>query len=278
MRLTACRSLLFAVTALSLPTGAAEVQRTAFSGRLVDLTYPFDDQTIFWPTSKGFLLERGSAGYTDRGYYYATNRFQTSEHGGTHIDAPIHFYEDRQTVDQIPLERLIGPAVVVDVSAQCSVDRDYLVSIEDFLEWEKKHGDSLEDKIILLRTGFGKFWPDREKYLGTSATGREGVAQLRFPGLDPIAADWLVKRRKIRSIGIDTASIDNGQSQDYGSHVNLCRANVPAFENVANLDQLPESGFTLIALPMKIAGGSGAPCRMVAVLPDSKPLSDVNSR
>jgi kynurenine formamidase len=237
------------------------------SGHLVDLTHPFDERTIYWPTEAGFRLERGPAGVTDRGYYYSANRFTAAEHGGTHVDAPNHFYKDRRTVDQIPLDRLIGPAACVDVSANCAADRDYQVTIEDLTDWEHRHSDSLHDKIVLLRTGFDRHWPDRAAYLGTTATGREGVAELRFPGLDPVAADWLVSRRRIRAVGIDTASIDHGQSQDFGSHVRLCRDNVPALENIANLAELPTSGFTVIALPMKIAGGSGAPCRVVAVVP-----------
>ena len=96
-------------------------------GELVDLSYPFDEETVFWPTEEGFVLEEGFAGWTEQGYYYAANRFRTAEHGGTHIDAPIHFSERGRTVDQIPLEQLLGPAVVVDVSAQCAADRDYQV-------------------------------------------------------------------------------------------------------------------------------------------------------
>ena len=255
---------LFAMAAQSASLCAEEPLPT---GRIVDLTHVFDDRTVYWPTEAGFRLERGPAGVTERGYYYSANRFAAAEHGGTHIDAPNHFFEDRQTVDQIPLERLIGPAACVDVSAKCAADRDYQVSVEDFLEWEKQHNDSLADKIVLLRTGFAKHWPDRAAYLGTTAIGREGVSKLHFPGLDPVAADWLVSRRKIRAVGIDTASIDHGQSQDFASHVRLCKDNVPALENVANLAELPPAGFTIVALPMKIGGGSGAPCRVAAIMP-----------
>ena len=243
----------------------AEAQSTAAS-RLIDLTHPFNEQTIYWPTEAGFKLERGKAGITDKGYYYVANRFECAEHGGTHIDSPRHFNEHGQTLDQVPVERLIGPAVCVDVSQKCLADPDYLVSVEDFQDWEKTHGKSLEDKIVLIRTGFGRYWPDREKYLGTAEQGRGAVAKLHFPGLDPAAANWLITRRHIRLVGLDTASIDRGQTQTYPTHVRLFRDNVPALENVANLDQLPADGFTIAALPMKIAGGSGGPCRIVAIL------------
>lgn len=236
------------------------------SGKIIDLTHPFDQSTIYWPTEPGFRLENTASGVTEKGYFYAANRFATAEHGGTHVDAPIHFYAERQTVDQIPLERLMGPAVCIDVSQSCTLDHDYLISVEDMQAWEQKTGQSLAGMIVLLKTGYSKRWPDREQYLGTAKTGREAVALLHFPGLDPVAAEWLVLRRNIRAIGIDTASIDYGQSTEFKTHVVLCEANVPIFENVAQLDRLPNHGFQLIALPMKIAGGSGAPGRIVATV------------
>jgi kynurenine formamidase len=234
--------------------------------RLIELTHPFDSTTIYWPTEEGFKLLRGQAGVTDRGYYYSANRFMGAEHGGTHIDAPIHFWEDGQTVDQLPLERLIGPGACVDVSQKCTADRDYQATVEDFEAWEAANNASLKDRIVLIRTGYGRHWPNREKYLGTSETGRAAVAKLHFPGLDPAAADWLISRRQIRMVGIDTASIDYGQTRDFPTHVRLFRDNVPALENVAELKELPATGFKVVALPMKIGGGSGAPCRVVAIL------------
>jgi kynurenine formamidase len=236
--------------------------------RIIDLTYPFDESTIYWPTEEGFKLLRGPAGVTEQGYYYAANRFMCAEHGGTHIDAPIHFWERGQTVDEVPLRRLIGPGACVDVSQKCAGDRDYQVTAEDFQAWEAATKSSLEGRIVLIRTGFGRHWRDREKYLGTQETGRAAVAKLHFPGLDPAAADWLITRRRVRMVGIDTASIDHGQTREYPTHVRLFRDGVPALENVAEMDKLPAEGFTLIALPMKIGAGSGAPCRVVAMLGD----------
>ena len=249
-----------------LAWGSLTLAQDTHTTRLVDLTHPFDSETIYWPTEEGFKLIPESAGMTEQGYYYAANRFMCAEHGGTHLDAPRHFCETGQTVDEVPVERLIGPAVCVDVSKKCAVDPDYLVSVEDFQGWELFSGDSLEDKIVLIHTGFGSHWPDREKYLGTAEQGKAAVPKLHFPGLDPTAADWLVSKRHIRLVGIDTASIDYGQTTEYPTHRRLFRDNVPALENLANLDQLPANGFTIAALPMKIAGGSGAPTRVVAIL------------
>ena len=259
------RRFLTCITVLSIVMDAAFAQAQFPSGRIIDLTHPFDEQTIYWPTERGFELLRGPAGVTERGYFYAANRFRAAEHGGTHIDAPIHFYEDRHTVDEIPLERLIGPGVVVDVAAKCE-DPDYQISVDDLRGWEERHGRELNDVIVLLRTGWSRHWPDRAKYLGTDERGEAAVAKLHFPGLHPSAAQWLVQQRRVKAIGIDTASVDFGQSQRFQSHVTLFEHQVPALENVAHLDQLPASGFTVIALPMKIAGGSGAPLRIVAGL------------
>ncbi|MBU2494329.1 MAG: cyclase family protein [Bacteroidetes bacterium] len=234
--------------------------------KIIDLTYSFDENTIFWPTAEGFKLNEGFHGVTEKGYYYSSNEFSTSEHGGTHLDAPIHFYEGKYSSDEIPLEKLIGSAVVIDVSAKCENDRDYLIGIKDFEEWEKENGKIAEGSIVLLKSGFGKYWPDRNKYMGTDERGEEAVAKLHFPGISEDGAKWLVKERKINAVGIDTPSIDYGQSKYFKSHVVLCGANTPIFENVANLDQLPAKGFKVIALPIKIKGGSGGPARIVAII------------
>jgi kynurenine formamidase len=237
-------------------------------GRIVDLTHAFDEGTIYWPTETGFQLERVAFGPTPAGYFYAANRLCAAEHGGTHIDAPIHFHEDRDTVDAIPLERLIGPGIVVDASESCRRDPDYRVRVDDFLAWEERNGRIPEGAIVLLRTGFGRHWPDRTRYMGTAERGAEAVAKLHFPGLDPEAAHWLATERSIGAIGLDTPSIDHGPSTRFESHVALFARNIPALENVANLHELPETGITVIALPMKIAGGSGGPTRIVAVVRD----------
>lgn len=235
------------------------------AGSWIDLTHAFSSQSIYWPTAEGFRLERVAYGPTDAGYFYAANNFVAAEHGGTHLDAPIHFAEERQTTDQIPLDRLIGPAAVVDVSDRATPD--YLIGIEDLQEWEAQHGRIPDGAILLLRTGWNRFYGDRARYLGTDTTGPDAVPLLHFPGLDPNAARWLVAERSIDALGIDTPSIDYGQSTTFASHVALYEQNIPGFENVTGLERLPPTGAFVIALPMKIAGGSGGPLRIVAFVP-----------
>ena len=235
-------------------------------GRWVDLTHSFSASTIYWPTDTlGFRLEELAYGPTEGGWFYASYAFQSAEHGGTHLDAPIHFAEGRLTNDALPLSSLIGPAAVVDVGERATPD--YLVSIEDLAAWEALHGPLPDGGILLLRTGWDALWGDRAAYLGTALTGPAAVPELHFPGLDPEAAQWLIDRRGIVAVGIDTPSIDYGQSTDFRSHVILYADNVVGLENVARLDLLPPTGSYVVALPMKIEGGSGGPLRIVAFLP-----------
>jgi kynurenine formamidase len=233
----------------------------------IDLTHDFSDATIYWPTAKPFRLEIVSAQRTPAGYYYAANNFSAAEHGGTHLDAPIHFAEGKWTADQIPLERLVGPAIVVDVRPQSDSSRDYRVDTGALERWERDNGRVPEGAIVLFRTGWSRWWPDRAAYLGTTRTGAGAASELHFPGIDSAAARRLAER-KVRAVGIDTPSIDYGQSTNFLAHRILFEANIPAFENVANLDRLPTTGSFVVALPMKIKGGSGGPLRIVAVLAD----------
>jgi kynurenine formamidase len=170
-------------------------------------------------------------------------------------------------VDKIPVDRLMGQAVVIDVVQQSNRDPDYQVTTADFQRFEQENGTIPADAIVLLRTGFSTRWPGSERYLGTTLRGDEGARNLHFPGLHPDAARWIVANRQIRAIGIDTASIDYGRSTLFESHRALYERDIPAFENLTSLDRLPATGAYVIALPMKIGGGSGAPLRAVAVLP-----------
>ena len=234
-------------------------------GRALDLTYSFDEQTIYWPTDKSFQWEKTKWGLSPGGYWYASATYAASEHGGTHLDSPIHFGEAQATIDAIPLSRLIGPAVVIDCSAAAARDRDYRLSAADLDAWEAAHGAIPNGAIVLVRTGWGRFWPDKKQYMGSDVPG--DTAHLHFPGIGKGAAQWLVTRRKIAGVGIDTASLDHGPSLDFIAHRLLNGAGLYGIENVANLDRVPVLGATAIALPMKIKGGSGGPVRLIAILP-----------
>lgn len=228
----------------------------------VDLTHPFDQNTIYWPTSKPFQLDILHKGLTKKGFWYEANNFSAAEHGGTHIDAPTHFAKGKWSVDQIPLNRLIGDGVKIDVSLRVQSNSDYLITEQDFLKWENQNGRIPEGSIVLVSTGWEIFWPEKKKYLGTAKYG--DVANLHFPGFNKKAALFLTRKRKISSIGIDTPSLDFGQSIDFPAHQIFGEANIPGFENLYQLDLLPITGFRIIALPMKISHGSGGPLRIIA--------------
>ena len=232
---------------------------------VVDLSHLFDEKTIYWPTSpSAFELKKLSFGMTPGGWFYAANTLCTPEHGGTHLDAPIHFAKDGKTLDQIPVRQLIAPAVVIYVSAKAEADPDYRLSADDLHAWERQHGAVPSGAIVLLRTGWAKRWPDRKRYLGDDTPG--DASKLHFPSYGKEAAEQLVRQRHVGALGVDTASIDYGASRDFIVHQIASAAGVPGFENLANLDQVPAVGAWVIALPMKIAGGSGGPLRAVALV------------
>jgi kynurenine formamidase len=234
--------------------------------RIVDLTHAFGPATIYWPTSPTrFELQKLSYGKTEGGYFYAAYSLCTPEHGGTHLDAPIHFSEGGHTTDQVPLERLIAPAAVIDVAGQASADRDYRLTRDAVLQFEKAHGQIAAGTIVLLRTGWSRHWPNVKPYLGDDTPG--DASKLSFPSYGDEAARLLVEERRVAALGIDTASIDYGRSQDFVVHRIAMRQNVPGLENLTNLDRLPVRGATVVALPMKIEGGSGGPLRAVALVP-----------
>ena len=249
------------------PQSSPAASASQHEGRWIDLTHEFSRETIYWPTADGFKQRVDFKGFTEKGYFYASNSYQASEHGGTHLDAPIHFAEGKLTASELKIDQLVGMAGrrrrFRPGPAQ---DPDYRVTVADFEAWEEQHGPL--PPIVLLNTGFHKHWPDRKKYMGTDERGPEAVKKLHFPGLHPDAATWLVKNGKVKAIGIDTPSIDYGQSTEFMAHRILFEADVPAFENVANLSAMPPTGAWVAALPMKIRNGTGGPLRIVALVPE----------
>ncbi|MEA5006674.1 MAG: cyclase family protein [Rikenellaceae bacterium] len=256
--------LAFAVSCTSKQTDVADLLS---EGRWVDLTWDFEESTVYWPTNVTFTHDTVAFGINDKGYFYSSFKYAAEEHGGTHFDAPLHFAEGGRSIEQIPVEELTGAGVLVDISAKVGENRDYLIPPGDFRTWESENGKIPEGFIVLIKTGFGKYWGDKLEYTGTTKSGPEGVEELHFPGLSQEAAEWLVKERKIKAVGIDTPSIDYGQSKEFLAHRFLCGNNITAYENLANLEKLPATGFYVVAAPMKIKGGSGSPLRILALIP-----------
>lgn len=237
--------------------------------RMVDLTHAFNSETVYWPTApSGFGYATISRGQVPGGWFYSAGAFQAPEHGGTHLDAPVHFKEGGVTADQLPLSRLFAPLVVIDVSAQAASDRDYEVQLSDLMTFEARNGPIPRGAIAVVRTGWSAKWPDKLAYLGDDTPGE--TSNLHFPGFGQEAMRTLVEQRGVAAVGLDTASLDPGRSTEFLAHRVSAAAGVPGFENLTNLDQLPAKGAWMIALPMKIENGTGGPLRAIAVIPEGR--------
>lgn len=235
---------------------------------ILDMTYPYDGNTIYWPTAEPFNRTPVSWKILDGGWWYASNNYSASEHGGTHVDAPIHFARNGRTIGEIPLDEWIAPAIKIDVTEKCEKDRDYLLTVDDIKAWESKNGKIPHKAWVIMYTGIGtKFYPDRKKVLGTDIKGPDAIPYLSFPGFSPEAAEFLTKERNITGIALDTPSIDYGKSKDFKVHQIICGANKLAIENIASLDKIPEKGIILYVVPMLITAGTGSPARIFTILP-----------
>jgi kynurenine formamidase len=232
--------------------------------RPIDLTHLLSPESLYWPTGAPFEHTRVAWGWTEAGHWYAAAAFASPEHLGTHLDAPIHFAEHGWTSADIPVERFFARGVVIDITARARATPDATLEPADVQRWEQEHGAVPPDSIVLVRTGWSGHWPDWERYYGS--TTPKDVGTLRFPGVSADGARALVERR-VAGVGIDTASIDPGVSRTFEAHQILAAANIFNLENLTGLEALPDTGFLVVALPMKIAGGTGGPTRVVALVP-----------
>jgi len=258
------RHLVLVLAAFTV-TPAAALELSDY--RMVDLSHGYGEDTLYWPTSPtAFQKEELEYGVSEGGWFYSSYSVCTPEHGGTHIDAPIHFAEGGRSTEDIPLSNLIAPAVVIDVSSKAAQDRNYRLTAEDVVDFEKQHGDIAAGSIVLMRTDWSNHWPDASAYLGDDTPG--DASKLQFPGFGAEATRILAEERKVAMLGVDTASVDYGKSQDFIVHRIGSAQGVANLENLTNLSQLPPTGATILALPMKIEGGSGGPVRVVALVPE----------
>ncbi len=255
---------LVALDAVAIPAQPPTLADLA-SGKLevVDLSYPLNAQNAYWPAEnyRPFQLDT-IATLENNGVL--SKAFASPEHLGTHLDAPNHFVAGKPGVDRLPPESLFGPGVVIDVAGKASADPDFRLTAEHVKLWEQQHGPVPAGAIVLLHTGWGRFWNHADRYQGRDAGGR-----LHFPGYAADAAEYLTKERKVRGLGIDTLSVDYGQSRDFEVHKVLGHAERFGLENVAHLDKLPTRGFYVFVAPMKIETGSGGPTRIFAILDES---------
>jgi len=230
--------------------------------RVVDLSYAINDKLPAWPGDARTFEAKVNATPEKDGYF--TRSFWMLEHYGTHMDAPAHFPGGKETLDQLPVQHLFGPAVVIDVREEAARDADYRLTAVRVEKWEALHGRVPSGAIVVLRTGWSARWPDQSSYRNMDAQG-----VMHFPGYSVPAARLLMSRGAV-GLGIDTLSIDYGPSKEFEVH----RVDLPAglynLENLAHTDQLPEAGAFLIAAPIKLEGGSGGAVRVFAILPQPR--------
>jgi kynurenine formamidase len=251
-------------SAAQSPDLPAQLARALQQGRVktIDLTYALDDHSPFWPEGSPTSPFHASVAATYEHDGYFARNVQFPEHIGTHMDAPLHFDPKGKSVDQIAAADLLLSVVVVDISAAVRSNPDYRLSLQDLQSWEKTHGTIPSGRAVLVRTGWGSRWPSQSKYMNQDSKG-----VMHFPGLSLEAAHYLLDHAHPKAIGIDTASIDYGPSQNFEVHHVTMHAGLYHLENLANLEQLPATGAVLIALPIKLRGGSGGPARVVALVP-----------
>ena len=253
------------LTAISLRVGRAlaEPQKAPgdlFSGfRVIDLTHILKDGIPVYPGGEGFhLIEL--AKLEKQGFNL--NTISTSEHVGTHVDAPLHFVADGLSIDSLGPGELIGPLVVLDVRTSAKESSDYLVGVDTIKSFESKHGQIPPQAFVVAWTGWMEKWSNPAAYVGKGPDQK-----LHFPGFSPEVTKLLVSERKIRGLGIDTLSIDRGISSDFASHKILLGANRIALENLTGLDLLPPVGSMIVVSPLRIDRGTGSPARIFAFVP-----------
>lgn len=228
---------------------------------VVDLTHPLSESSPYWPDSAGNPFNYDTI-LTQPSGAPGMGKYNTPEHYGTHMDAPIHTADGKASVDTLTPTDLFGPAVVIDISEKCASDADYTLSVDDINQWENQNGPIPNRAIVLLFTGWSKKWSDYNAYKNEDKHG-----QMHFPGYSVTVAKFLVEERNILGIGIDTFSVDAAVAAGFPVHTIVNGAGKFQLENVANLDQLPATGAYLINAPIKIEGGSGGQVRIFAVVP-----------
>lgn len=242
--------------------------------RLVDLTHTFDESTIYWVNAKPLNFTVTHNG-TDPGkkYWYQADEIAAGTHGGTHMDAPCHFGLGRWCISDVPIERLTVVASTIDISSYVGNNPNFHLSLEHVRDWEKAHGRIPDGSLLLVRTGWSKFWPDPLTYSGTTERNAE---LLKFPSIKPEVAKWLVSNRDVVGVGVDVMSTDipGGNTE---VHTLLADKNIYGLENVNMMEALPPTGVKVYVMPMKVRGASGAPCRILAEVPEGMTNGNVGT-
>ncbi|KAF7266547.1 hypothetical protein GWI33_020056 [Rhynchophorus ferrugineus] len=224
------------------------------SQTIIDLTWNFNNETIYWPGQRQFQITKATES-EKRGFWYSVKEFCAAEHGGTHFDAPYHFYKEGWKVSEVPVDRLFAKGALIETNQSN-------LYAKDLIKWEESNGRFDNGTVLLVKTGMGKYWTsNKTKYLALDTQNR-----MNFPGLSADAALWIAQSGQFFGVGIDTPSIDPGNSTDMVAHRTLASGQLFNLENV-NLQEIHlRKGFDIIIAPMKLEEGTGAPVRIFAIL------------
>ncbi len=237
---------------------------------VIDLTAPLSDRTPIiqlpppFANTNGFSLQEISS-YDERGPAWYWNNFSAGEHVGTHFDAPVHWITGRDGLDvaRVPAAQLVGPAVVVDKSAECAENPDFLLEIEHLKQWQAEHGPLPAGGWLVYRTGWDARADDQAAFLNANETGPH------TPGISVACAQWLAAQ-PILGVGVETVGTDAGTAHSFDPpfpcHAFLLGAGKYGLTQLANVASLPTTGAVLIAAPLPIVGGSGSPARVLALV------------
>src|SRR5256885_411533 len=222
-----------------------------------DLTHTFSPKTPVFPAFKPIQIRPKFAIAKD-GFF--ANEITFDEHTGTHMDAPAHFVAGAQTADKLPADKFIAPLAVISIEARAAKNADALLSVDDVLEWEKRHGRLPAGAFVAMHSGWGSRVSNAERFLNKDSKGT-----MHAPGFSEEVATFLVKERDIVGAGVDTLSLDAASATKFIAHLALLGAGKYGVELLANLETVPPSGATIIVGGPKHEGASGGPCRVYAV-------------
>lgn len=249
-------ALSFAVHRPALADAAAH--SIAYS-RVVDLSHVISPEIPLWPGDPA--VEFKTVADIDKDGYYLRS-FTIGEHSATHMNAPNSFHAGGAGIDGYAAESLVVPAVVVDVAGKAAADADYAATVEDITTWEAKNGRIPKGSVVLLSTGWAKRWDDPKAFLNVDADGK-----LHFPGFGGDTTKFLLAERGIAGVGIDTHGVDPGLDESFATNNQVLEQPRIALENLANLDQLPPTGSTLVIGLLRLKDGSGSPVSVLAFVP-----------
>jgi kynurenine formamidase len=238
--------------------GSAEIDPNAFTGkrRVQDLTHVTTAEFPVFPGDRSFEARRVR---TLERHGYLLQELSLSEHTGTHLDAPAHFFAEGETAENLPLGQLIAPLVVISIADRVARDHDARLVPDDVLRWEERHGRIPEAAVVALHSGWEERHREPARYLNMDSAG-----VMHTPGFGGDAAEFLVRERSVAALATDTLSLDIGASTDYEAHVVLLGAGKYGLENVANLALVPPGGAMLVVGGPKHVGATGGPARLIA--------------